>query len=92
MNEPVANPASLTFEQQTEASTWVIETRDALPFDGFARKVEAFMPEGAITDTNDNSVFDLPWSIGAQSADGRDVHLNWSRPVKGRARYSVRMD
>jgi hypothetical protein len=92
VNEPVANPASLTFEQQTEASTWVIETRDALPFDGFARKVEAFMPEGAITDTNDNSVFDLPWSIGAQGADGRDVHLNWSRPVKGRARYSVRMD
>ena len=92
VNEPVSNPAFLTHEQATEAATWVMETEDALPFRGFALSVESVMPQGAITDTGATRVHDLPWSEGEQGPASRDVTLNWSRPVKGRVRYAVRMD
>jgi hypothetical protein len=39
VNELVSNPASLSFEQQTEAATWVMQTRNALPFEGYALSV-----------------------------------------------------
>ncbi len=92
VNEPVSNPASLSHQQSTEAATWVMQTDTALPFDGRALTVESVMPMGAITDTGDNRVHDLPWSEGAQGSDFRDVHLNWSTAVKGQVRYQVRMD
>ncbi|MCK0095190.1 right-handed parallel beta-helix repeat-containing protein [Yoonia sp. F2084L] len=92
VNEPVSNPASLSHQQSTEAATWVMQTDTALPFDGRALTVESVMPMGAITDTGENRVHDLPWSEGAQGSDFRDVHLNWSTAVKGQVRYQVRMD
>lgn len=92
VNEPVSNPAYLLHSQQTEAATWVMQTRNALPFDGSALLVEQVMPQGAVTDTAGASVFDLPWSEGAQGTDLRSVHLQWSKPVKGAVRYAVRMD
>ena len=92
VNEPVSNPAYLTHDQQTEASTWVMATDTSLPFEGHAMTVESVMPAGAVTDAANLRVHDLPWAVGEQGADMRDVHLNWSRPVKGRVRYAVRMD
>ncbi|PXW68793.1 pectate lyase-like protein [Loktanella sp. PT4BL] len=92
VNEPVSNPAVLTHTQATEASTWVMETATALPFAGRALTVESVMPDGAITNTGDTRVHDLPWAEGEQGSSLRDVHLNWSQPVKGQVRYSVRMD
>lgn len=92
VNEPVSNPAVLSFEQQTEAATWVIETREALPFAGYALSVQSVMPDGAITSSSGAAVHDLPWAVAEQGTDRRDVHLNWSRGVKGRVRYVVRMD
>ena len=92
VNEPVANPAFLDHDQSSEAATWVIDTRSALPFDGYARTVESVMPQGAITDSGGSAVFDLPWSEGEQGLDNREIHLHWSRPVSGSVRYAVRMD
>lgn len=92
VNEPVANPAYLLHSQSSEDATWVMQTRDALPFGGTAMLVEQVMPQGAITDTGNAAVFDLPSAVGAQGTDGRSVHLQWSRPVKGAVRYGVRMD
>ncbi|WP_400086007.1 glycosyl hydrolase family 28-related protein [Yoonia sp. R78084] len=92
VNEPVSNPAVLTHTQATEATTWVMETATALPFAGRALTVESVMPDGAITNTGDTRVHDLPWAEGEQGSSLRDVHLNWSQPVKGQVRYSVRMD
>ncbi len=92
VNEPVANPAALTHEQVTEATTWVMDTRTALPFEGRAKTVESVMPDGAITNTGGVRIHDFPWAEGEQGADLQSVHLNWSTPVKGRVRYQVRMD
>ncbi len=92
VNEPVSNPAVLTHTQVTEATTWVMETATALPFAGRALTVESVMPDGAITNAGNTRVHDLPWAEGEQGSSLRDVHLNWSQPVKGQVRYSVRMD
>lgn len=92
VNEPVANPTSLTHDQPTEATTWVMDTGSSLPFGGIARTVESVMPVGAITDTGDARQHDFPWAEGEQGADEKSVHLNWRVPVKGQVRYQVRMD
>ncbi|MEL7178772.1 MAG: glycosyl hydrolase family 28-related protein [Pseudomonadota bacterium] len=92
VNDPVSNPASLTHVQATEASTWVMQTRDVLPFGGRAFTVESVMPTGAITNAGNTTVHDFPWSEGEQGSSLRDVHLNWSQPTKGQVRYVVRMD
>lgn len=92
VNEPASNPAHLSHEQQTEATTWVVETGTALPFAGHALSVDSVLPNGAITDDAELSVHDFPWSEGEQGSGMRDLHLNWSRPVKGGVRYTVRMD
>ncbi|EBA12316.1 glycosyl hydrolase family 28-related protein [Roseobacter sp. CCS2] len=92
VNDSVSNPASLTHVQATEASTWFMQTRKVLPFGGRALSVEGVMPTGAVTNTGGNNVYDLPWSEGEQGSSLRDVHLNWSVPVKGQVRYVVRMD
>jgi hypothetical protein len=63
-----------------------------LPFAGRALTVESVMPDGAITNAGNTRVHDLPWAEGEQGSSLRDVHLNWSQPVKGQVRYSVRMD
>lgn len=63
VNEPVSNPATLSFEQNTEASTWVLETRNALPFKGYALSVESVMPTGPVTNANGAIVHNLPWSL-----------------------------
>lgn len=92
VNEPVANPATLSLEQQTAAATWVLETRNALPFEGYALSVESVMPAAAITNASNAAVYNLPWSLSELGSDRRDVHLNWGSAVKGRVRYTVRMD
>ena len=92
VNEPVSNPAARTHVQATEATTWVMQTGNSLPFDGRALTVESVMPAGRITNSGGIRVYDLPWSEGEQGSDQRDVHLNWSQPVKGQMRYAVRMD
>ncbi|MFU8823796.1 glycosyl hydrolase family 28-related protein [Yoonia sp.] len=88
----VANPASLAHQQTTAASTWVLNTGNALPFGGRARAVDSVMPAGAITTTSNVRVYDLPWADPEKGANLRSVHLNWSRAVRGAVRYQVRMD
>lgn len=92
VNEPVSNPAHLSHDQQTEATTWVVETGTALPFAGHVLSVDSVQPRGAITDDAEMRVHDLPWCEAEQGSDLRDFHLNWSRPVKGIVHYAVRMD
>lgn len=88
----VANPASLAHQQTSAASTWVLNTGNALPFGGRARAVDSVMPAGAITTTSNARVYDLPWADPEKGANLRSVHLNWSRAVRGAVRYQVRMD
>ena len=92
VNQPVSNPAHLTHIQATEDTTWVIDTGNALPFDGHALSVDSVVPNGAITNGSDARVHDLPWTEGEQGSDQRTIHLNWSTPVKGQVQYAVRMD
>ncbi len=89
---PVANPAVLAHSQTTAASTWVMDTGQALPFGGRARHVDFVMPSGAITTAANATIRDLPWAEGERGTNQRSVHLNWSVPVRGAVRYQVRMD
>jgi len=86
------NPVVIRHDQNTEAATWVVSSENFLPFGGRARTVVSVTPEGAITDAAGAAVFDLPYALIEQGPGQDAIHLNWSRPVKGRVRVVIRMD
>lgn len=92
VNAKTRNPVHLSHTQATADGTWTADTGDVLPFGGRAKYVEQIVPVGAITDSGGTRVYSLPWTIGEKGADLRSVQLNWSQPVKGTIRYSVRSD
>lgn len=92
VNEPAHNPMSLTHNQGSEASTWVMNTKGYLPFDGPAKYVDGVMPDGAVTTSSGTRIYDCPYAEPEQGTGGRSINLRWSRSVKGKVRYQVRMD
>ncbi|PUB18592.1 glycosyl hydrolase family 28-related protein [Yoonia sediminilitoris] len=92
VNEPAHNPMSLSHSQASEAATWVMSTKNYLPFDGPAQFVDSVMPEGAVTTSSGARVYEMPYAEPEQGTGGRSINLRWSRAVKGKVRYQVRMD
>lgn len=92
IEEPIYNPAQLVHTQSATARTWTVDTETHMPFGGQARFVDSFMADGAIQDGGNAEVFDLPYFMGNQGADKRSVSFTFSKAVKGKIRYAVRMD
>jgi hypothetical protein len=86
------SPVTLEFDQATAAKNWVLNPGDYLPFGGWARTVEAVLPEGAITNGAGTEVYTLPWATPNYGASGNQVRLTWSEAVKGRVNLTVRTD
>lgn len=88
----VFNPLILSHEESTASTTWVVPTDGKLPFGGFARRITAVVPDGAITNGAGANVFALPYGETKQGADNSSVSLNWPEAVKGDVTITVRMD
>jgi len=86
------NPVIREHEQSSEATTWTIETDRYLPFGGKAMTVDAVVPVGAIRNDDNDAVFALPYAVPEQGSDEDEFHLVWPEPVRGKVKYSVRMD
>ncbi|WP_312531499.1 glycosyl hydrolase family 28-related protein [Paracoccus sp. (in: a-proteobacteria)] len=92
VNTYVANPVDLTLQQNTAANRWVIAAGAALPFNGWARKVESIVAETAITTSSNNRVSEMPWVENQVGSDRQSIALNWSAAVKGTVSLRVRVD
>jgi hypothetical protein len=92
VNEPIFNPANLTHTQGSVATNWTVDTDTYLPFGGQARFVDSVIADGAIKDGSNNAVFDQPYYTGNQNSDKQAVRFTFSKAVKGKIRYCVRMD
>lgn len=88
----VFNPLILNYEQTSSAATWIIPTNAQLPFNGFARRVTAIVPDGAITNGSGGNNYSLPYSQTKQGADDTSVSLTWPQTTKGKVNITVRMD
>lgn len=90
--EQPANPALIEFQQNTPATTWVIDTEGLLPFRGDAANVDAVVPHGAIRNANNVAQYDMPYVLLNRGADRREVHVVWPTEVKGTVMLTARMD
>ncbi|MTH79663.1 glycosyl hydrolase family 28-related protein [Paracoccus aestuariivivens] len=88
----VANPVDIDFSQGTAATRWVVPVNVALPFGGFAKKIESVVPTSAITTSANARVTEMPWVQPMQGTNKRQVGINWSKAAKGSISLRVRMD
>lgn len=92
VNDEVQNPAYLTHTQNTAASTWTADTAPHLPFAARARYVDAVVPDGTLKTSGNANRYLSPGVATGQGTNGREVDFKWGEPVKGKLRYTVRMD
>ncbi|AGT09085.1 hypothetical protein [Paracoccus aminophilus] len=92
VNTYVANPVDLTLTQNTASARWVMAVSAALPFNGWAQKVESVIADSAITTAGNARVGEMPWIQTQVGADRKSIALNWSAAVKGTVSLRVRVD
>jgi hypothetical protein len=86
------NPATLQFDQVSNASTWAVGAGGYLPFGGKAREVVALVTEGSILNAGGAIVFAMPYVTTELGAGQNEISLTWPEPVRGRAHVTVRAD
>ncbi|MHC0054818.1 glycosyl hydrolase family 28-related protein [Actibacterium sp. D379-3] len=88
----IANPVMLQFDENSATKTWVCPFGAPLPFGGRARNLVAMTTEGKIEDGSGAVVSAFPYAKVEQGTDKNEVHLVWPDPVKGRVQVTARMD
>ncbi|MDS9467987.1 glycosyl hydrolase family 28-related protein [Paracoccus sp. MBLB3053] len=88
----VANPVDVSFTQAKAAQRWVVPVDVALPFNGWARRVESVVATTAITNSSNGKVSEMPWIQGDLGSNKKLVGINWSTATKGSISMRVRMD
>lgn len=86
------SPLILEHVQNTVADTWVLDGGAFMPFDGRARTVSSVMAEGAIRDGANAISHAMPYAEVEKGTNGKQAHLRWPVPVKGRVRATLRCD
>lgn len=86
------NPATLQFDQASNAATWTIPAGGYLPFGGKAREVVSIVAEGVVQNAGNAAVFAMPYATTEVGAGQDAVSLTWPEPVRGRVHVTVRVD
>lgn len=89
---PVESPQVLRHTEASASGTWVVTPDPHLPFDAWARTVEAVTPEGAIRDSGGAVHYGMPYAEVQQGPDKDQVHLRWQVPVDGTVVVRLRID
>lgn len=92
VNQAIANPVVYEFDQATAATTWTVDAGTFLPFAGWARTVEAVVPQGMISGPANERRSDMPYVEVEQGASKQSVTLNWLAASKGKVQVTIRMD
>ncbi|MFY0682796.1 MAG: right-handed parallel beta-helix repeat-containing protein [Thalassovita sp.] len=92
IDQGIANPALIEYEQNSTASTWDIDCEGPLPFGGFAQTVQSVATRSKIANQNNVTVYDLPYVSTEQGSNRDHITLRWSQAVRGNVSVSVRID
>ncbi|EEW24591.1 glycosyl hydrolase family 28-related protein [Rhodobacter ferrooxidans] len=92
VNQLTISPVTIEHAQVTPATTWVVDGAAFLPFEGWARNVQAITAEGSITTVSNVVRYDMPYAQVEQGASKGQVNLKWPADVKGKVQVTLRCD
>ena len=88
---PSYNPLRIKHDQNTAASTWVVDTGGQLPFGGRARSCDAVVATSRLRTGANVMRWATPYVDLEQGASGNQLHLNWEEPLTGDVTLRVDM-
>ncbi|MBN2760085.1 MAG: right-handed parallel beta-helix repeat-containing protein [Rhodobacteraceae bacterium] len=89
---PTESPCVVLHDQNTDATTWVVDTGDKLPFGGWARTVSSVIMEGRAQDASNATRYEMPYAEIQQGPNSDRINLRWPAATRGRAVVTVRVD
>ncbi|MEO0387985.1 MAG: right-handed parallel beta-helix repeat-containing protein, partial [Pseudomonadota bacterium] len=92
VREFTSSPVYLEHTETSANQVWDIGTDNRLPFGGRALGVDGVVAHGPIETAGGSPVFTQPYVETGTGADGNEVKLTWSEPVKGTVRLFIRSD
>ena len=92
ITQMMMNPVPILHSQTTASDTWTVSGGAYLPFGGWARKVTALVPEGAISNGSGVVQTAMPYALVEQGAGKDQIMLKWPVAVKGKMQVEIRMD
>lgn len=88
----VSNPLRVRHQQNTHATTWVVETEGRLPFGGHAIGVDSLVFLERTRNTNNVAKYLMPHVDVSEGANQDNVHVVWGEDQKGQVQVTVRID
>lgn len=88
----IANPMTLQFDEASPSSTWVCSFADWLPFGARARNLVGLTTEKEITNSSGETVWAQPYAEVEEGTNLDEVHLHWPEACEGRVHLTVRID
>ncbi|WGW04087.1 glycosyl hydrolase family 28-related protein [Tropicibacter oceani] len=86
------NPLLVRHSQASGAQTWVVDTDDRLPFNGYAMEVESLVTRSRPRDGNNVSKYHMPYTSTREGSGQDQVHVIWPEDMRGDVTLKVRMD
>ncbi|MEC3861938.1 glycosyl hydrolase family 28-related protein [Mesobacterium sp. TK19101] len=86
------NPLLVAHDQNSEATTWVVDTDSRLPFNSRSLNVEAVVARGKIKNSANVGKYDMPYTLTGEGPGNNLVHLIWPTAVRGDVNVTVRCD
>ena len=92
IQEQAQNPLLVAHDQNTNASTWTVETDKRLPFESYCLFVDSIALTGDIRNTSNMRVYENPVGRGRIGPNEDEFTLEFASQVRGQIRATVRMD
>lgn len=86
------NPLLVSHDQNSHADTWVLDTGNELPFDGYATEVDSLVFRSRLRNAANVSEWFMPYTSTLQGAADNQVHVIFPEPVLGDINALIRMD
>ena len=92
VNQAASSPVMIEHQQNTAATTWIINAAPWMPFGARARNVQSIVAQGQINGPAAEIRSDMPWVRVEQGPTQQEVNLNWASTSRGTVHVTVRCD
>lgn len=86
------NPLRVEHSENSPTQTWQIGTGGELPFEAWARNVDAVVANGKIKNAAGQAVYAMPYVQTQQGSNKDQIQLIWPEPVEGEVIVTTRID
>lgn len=86
------NPLRVEHSENSPTQTWQIGTDGELPFEAWARNVDAVVANGKIKNAAGQTVYGMPYVQTQQGSNKDEIQLIWPEPVEGEVIVTMRID